>query len=114
MYSKKQNKLHKSLKYILSTKTKFGSPDLWQNLKNLSGGLNLSRGLNIVGYTFNCIKCFKILAGASFKPGFGGFKPRLKFFKFHLGSLKIKINRFTWLKKKPLPLKTKYTVVDDQ
>ena len=27
-------------------------------------------------------------AGAKFKPGFGGFKPRLKFFKFHLWSLK--------------------------
>ena len=30
------------------------------NLKNLSGGLNLSRGLNMVGSTWNCIKCFKI------------------------------------------------------
>ena len=32
----------------------------WPNLKNLSGGLNLSRGLNMVGSTTNCIKCFKI------------------------------------------------------
>ena len=32
----------------------------WPNLNNLSGGLNLSRGLNIVGYTFNCIKCLQI------------------------------------------------------
>ena len=30
------------------------------------------------------LKCFKIQAGAKFKPGFGRFKPRLKFFKFHL------------------------------
>jgi len=41
----------------------------WPNLMNLSGGLNLSRGLNMVGSTYNCIKCFKILAGAKFKPG---------------------------------------------
>ena len=34
--------------------------DLWLNLKNLSGGLNLSRGLNMVDSTLNCIKCFKI------------------------------------------------------
>ena len=34
--------------------------DQWPNLKNLSGGLNLSRGLNMVGFTYNCIKCFKI------------------------------------------------------
>ena len=34
--------------------------DLWPNLKNLSGGLNLSRGLNMVGSTSNCIKCLKI------------------------------------------------------
>ena len=61
---------------------------LWPNLKNLSGGLNLSRGLNMVGSTLNCIKCFKIWAGAEFKPGFGGFKPRLKFFKFHLWNIK--------------------------
>ena len=33
---------------------------LWPNLKNLSGGLNLSRGLNMVGSTSNCIKCLKI------------------------------------------------------
>ncbi len=30
------------------------------NLKNLSGGLNLSSGSNMVGFTKNCIKCFKI------------------------------------------------------
>ena len=30
------------------------------NLKNLSGGLNLSRGLNMDGSTLNCFKCFKI------------------------------------------------------
>jgi len=36
----------------------------WPNLKNLSGGLNLSRGLNMVGFTQNYIKCFKIEAGA--------------------------------------------------
>ena len=30
------------------------------NLKNSSGGLNLGRGLNMVGSTYNCIKCFKI------------------------------------------------------
>ena len=45
----------------------------WPNLKNLRGGLNLNRGLNMVGSTLNCIKCFKIYAGAKFKPGFGGF-----------------------------------------
>ena len=59
---------------------------LWTNLKNLSGGLNLSRGLNMVP--------LKIVSNVSrFKPAlnlnrvlvdFGGFKPRLKFFKFHL------------------------------
>ena len=32
----------------------------WPNLKNLSGGLNLSRGLNMVGSTKNCIKFLKI------------------------------------------------------
>ena len=30
------------------------------NLKNLSRGLNLSRGSNMVGFTYNCIKFFKI------------------------------------------------------
>ena len=34
------------------------------------------------------LKCFKIQAGAKFKPGFGGFKPRLKFFKFHLSMIR--------------------------
>ena len=38
----------------------FCQKNLWPNLKNLSGGLNLSRGLNMVGSTKNCIKCFKI------------------------------------------------------
>ena len=36
----------------------------WPNLKNLSGGLNLSRGLNMVASTKTCIKCLKIQAGA--------------------------------------------------
>jgi len=37
----------------------------WPNLKNLSGGLNLSRGLNMVGSTFP----LKILSNVSrFKP----------------------------------------------
>ena len=38
---------------IKSVHTRFGDklPALWPNLKNLSGGLNLSRGLNIVGST---------------------------------------------------------------
>ena len=35
----------------------------WPNLKNLSGGLNLSRGLNMVVSTKNCIKCFKVKPG---------------------------------------------------
>ena len=30
--------------------------------------------------------------GAKFKPDFGGFKPRLKFFKFHLRSLNLNIH----------------------
>ena len=42
--------------YILKCKN---SSIHWPNLKNLSGGLNLSRGLNMVGSTENCIKCFK-------------------------------------------------------
>ena len=29
------------------------------NLKNLSRGLNLRRGSNMIGYTKNCIHCFK-------------------------------------------------------
>ena len=45
--------------------------------KNLSRSLNLTRGLIMVFFTYNCIKCFMISAGAQFKPGFGGFKPRL-------------------------------------
>ena len=59
----------------------------WPNLKNLSGGLNLSRGLNMV-------VPLKIVSNVSrFNPAlnlnrvladFGGFVPRLKFFKFHL------------------------------
>ena len=40
----------------------------------------LSRGSNIVGK--NCIKFFKIEAGAQLKPVFGGFETRLKLFKF--------------------------------
>ena len=39
--------------YIINT---FQKP----NLKNLSGGLNLSSGSNMVGFTKNCIQCFKI------------------------------------------------------
>ena len=35
----------------------FNKSNLWPNLKNLSGGLNVSRGLNMVGST---IKRFKI------------------------------------------------------
>ena len=30
------------------------------NLKNLSRSLNLRRGSNMVGFTLNCIQCFKI------------------------------------------------------
>ena len=58
------------------------------NLKNLSHGLNLSRGSNMVGSTLNCIKFFKILAGAQLKLVIGRFKLRLKFIKFgHWGLL---------------------------
>ena len=52
------------------------------NLKNLSGGLNLSGRSNMFGSTKNCITFLKIYAGAKLKPVFGGFKPRLKFIKF--------------------------------
>ena len=38
--------------------------NLRPNLKNLSRGLNLSRGSNMVGSTKNCIQFFKIQAGA--------------------------------------------------
>ena len=34
----------------------------WPNLKNLSGGLNFSRGLNMVGSTSNSIKCLQDLS----------------------------------------------------
>ncbi len=39
---------------------------------------------NIFGSTSNCIQCFKIYAGAQFKPVFGGFETQLKFIKFGL------------------------------
>ena len=46
---------------ILFTNLLFQSKGVqWPNLKNLSDGLNLSRGLNMVGSTLNCIKCLKI------------------------------------------------------
>ena len=69
------------------------------NLKNLSSGLNLSRGLIKVGFTLNCIKCFKIYAGAQFKPGFGGFKPRLKFFNSASGRIDKGIRKVGFLTK---------------
>jgi len=37
----------------LSFPTKSDFVILWPNLKNLSGGLNLSRGLNMIGFTQN-------------------------------------------------------------
>ena len=36
---------------LLFHATKINKCDLWPNLKNLSGGLNLNRGLNMVGST---------------------------------------------------------------
>jgi len=47
---KKENKNHVYLAYILNN-TSLRQYNQWPNLKNLSGGLNLSRGLNIVGST---------------------------------------------------------------
>ena len=56
--------------------------NLRPNLKNLSHGVNLSRGSNIVGSTLICIRFFKILAGGELKPVLGGFEAWLKYIKF--------------------------------
>jgi len=48
------------------------------NLKNLSRGLNLSRGSNMVGSTYSFIQFFKIQDGAQLKPVFGGYETRFK------------------------------------
>ena len=54
------------------------------NLKDLSRGLNLSLGSNMVGSTSNCIQYFKIQAGAQLKLVFWGFETGLTFIKFGL------------------------------
>ena len=36
---------------IRNGKSEFGASVQWPNLKNLSGGLNSSRGLSMVGFT---------------------------------------------------------------
>jgi len=56
------------------------------NLKNLSRVLNLRRGSNMVGSTWNCIMCFEIWAGAQVEPVFDVSATRYKFFKFGLWS----------------------------
>ncbi len=58
------------------------------NLKNLSRCSIIYDAFQ----TWNCILCFKILAGAQLEPVFGGSATRFKFFKFGLRMLKIKSN----------------------
>ena len=57
----------------------------WPNLKNLSGCLNLSRGLNMVGSISNVSRFKPALNLNRVLADFGEYKPRLKFSKFHLG-----------------------------
>ena len=63
---------------------KIMNPARWQNLKNLSGGLNLSRGLNMVGSISNVSRFKPALNLNRVLADFAEFKPRLKFFKLGL------------------------------
>ena len=56
MFMPKEIKHEREIKAVLDHQSvNLARPDflqyLWPNLKNLSGGLNLSRGLNMVGFT---------------------------------------------------------------
>jgi len=63
------------------------------NLKNLSRISNLRRGSNMVGFTWNCIQCFKIWADSQLEMIFDGSPTRFKFSKLSHWFL-----FFTWIK----------------